>query len=173
MPLIHPIADRGIFSVYSDTEAIRLIEFFLYYAAPVSDSPLSLDLPAALSRAEKENLMSSFSSLCGCSGQDLHINCSTNESVLTGLLLTDETYQPDRPKGFLWRKNAKGSAKEEDAFDCLVRHIRNAIAHGRTCPQGNLALFEDFGTKSLTMRLLVVPNGLIDWANEMQRILDD
>ena len=56
MSINKPIAESGIFSVVSDSDALVLIEFFLYYAAPRGISPLSLDLPRALSGVEKDDL---------------------------------------------------------------------------------------------------------------------
>ncbi len=174
MSIVQPIAGSGIFSAVSDADAISLMEFFLYYAAPVDSSPLSLDLSHALSDIEKNGLLDELCTVAGCDRDDLCFITLRDGKLdqISKLNLEDENFIPDKPKGFFWQYVPKGTgAQPENEFDCVVKHIRNAIAHGRVCTLGDFALFEDLN-KRLTMRFVVKPQALIDWAIRIQERFD-
>lgn len=177
MTIEKSIAGHGIFSSFKDDEAIKLIEFFLYYAAPVNTSPLSLDLSTSLNDADKGILVSSLLSECGCSKTDFIFIAFADrrESDLERLKLTDELFVADRSKGFFWRDvpNSKQKARgAEHEFDCITRHIRNSIAHGRISNKGGYALMEDKSKKTITMRLLIKPSVLLKWSESIQERFD-
>ena len=174
MSINKPIAESGILSVVSDSDALVLIEFFLYYAAPRGISPLSLDLPRALSGVEKDDLLNELCDEAKCERSDLCFptlrNGRTNE--ISRLNLTDERFVVDGAKGFFLLNvpNGKG-APPEDEFDCIIRHIRNSIAHGRVCAVNDYGLFEDI-KNNLTMRFVVKPQALINWVSRIQERFD-
>lgn len=63
----------------------------------------------------------------------------------------------------------KGSP--ECDFDCIIKHIRNSLAHGRVTDAGKYAILED-KKNNLTMRLVIEPGVLLDWADEIQASFD-
>ncbi len=174
MTINRPVAESGIFSVVSDSAALVLIEFFLYYAAPQNISPLSLDLPHVLSDIEKDELLTMLCKEAGCDKDDLCFITLRDSKIneVLDLGLSDESFIADRAKGFFWRYVPNGrKSQPENEFDCIVKHIRNSIAHGRVCAVGDFALFEDL-KNNLTMRFVVKPQALISWISCIQERFD-
>jgi len=92
---------------------------------------------------------------------------------LDAACLSDETFVPDRSKGFFCRHvpNNKQKGSQECEFDCIIKHIRNSFAHGRVTDAGKYAILED-KKNNLTMRLVIEPGVLLDWADEIQASFD-
>lgn len=176
MTISKSLASSGIFSVYPDREAIRMLEFYLYYAAPLRISPMSLDLENAFSDTQKNQLMLNFCSVMNCAKNDLIFQtlADTKANEIDKAQLSDETIVYDRPKGFFWlyTQNKQQGGQSESEFDCLIKHIRNSIAHGRMGQQGEFALLEDKGKKNITMRLIVPQSALLQWTLAVQQIYD-
>lgn len=177
MSICQEIARRGVFSVYADSDASKMLEFFLYYAAPMHTSPLSIDLSNSLSEAVKCDLVRDLCKRAGCSESDFIFYTFRNRSQknrdLDAACLSDETFTSDRPKGFFSQYVPNNTQKgvPECEFDCIVKHIRNSLAHGRLTDAGKYAILED-KNKDLTMRLVIEPGVLLDWADEIQTKID-
>lgn len=171
------LANQGVFSVYSDSDASKMLEFFLYYAASIDTSPLSIDLTNSLSEAVKCELVRNLCKRAGCAESDFIFYTFRNRSQknrdLDAACLSDENFVSDRPKGFfsLYVPNNKQKAAPECEFDCIIKHIRNSLAHGRLTDAGKYAILED-KKKELTMRLVIEPSVLLDWADEIQTKFD-
>lgn len=174
MTIKQPIAGSGIFSTLPDSTANSLLEFFLYYAAPVRLSPLSLDLEHELTSEDKDSLIDDLCVMAKCEKTDLcYIGLSNAKGVeLERLGLSDESFLADRPKGFFWQYKAnRKDALPEHEFDCIIKHLRNSMAHGRICSYGKLALFED-KNNDITMRFVVDPNALVSWSSAIEERVD-
>lgn len=177
MSICQEMANKGVFSVYSDSDASKMLEFFLYYAAPVHTSPLSIDLPNSLSETVKRDLVRDLCKRAGCAESDFIFYSFRDQSQkirdLDAACLSDETFVPDRSKGFFCRHvpNNKQKGSPECEFDCIIKHIRNSFAHGRVTDAGKYAILED-KKNNLTMRLVIEPGVLLDWADEIQASFD-
>lgn len=174
MSIKKELATKSIFSIYPDGDAIKIIEFYLYYAAPICDSPLSLDLSNSLSSKVKHELVLDLCDMGGCSETDFVFPTfgDNKEKELHAACLSDETFSANRMKGFFWRYiPRKQPESPEDSFDCIIKHIRNAIAHGRITDINQFALLED-KHKDITMRFIVKPSVLLAWSDVIQATFD-
>lgn len=175
MSINHARATHGIFSAFSDKEASKLIEFFLYYAADKKASPLSLDFDSSLTDKQKTRLADDLCGLLqipkGSFIFDSFLQHRDNEIKTLGL--DDQTKKMDSCGGFFHILNQTRGRSGETQFACIVRHLRNSIAHGRIeMVSDDLVLLEDMGNKILTMRLVLPQKALLDWAELIQAEFD-
>lgn len=125
---------------------------------------------------KRTNWCSIFCSIVSCARSDLifptFADAKANE--IDKAQLSDETIVCNRPKGFFWlyTQNKQQGGQSESEFDCLIKHIRNSIVHGRMQQQGEFALLEDKGKKNITMRLIVPQSALLQWTLAVQQTYD-
>lgn len=151
-----------------------IVPFYLYRAAPTNDTTLSWDIPSVLGA---EGMSRLYIRMMGKHLESFRGTTSVaRESDWAGRMrLADQNLDFDQEKGIFYQraKQAKGSSDYSDTFDSLLRHIRNAVAHGRMRKEGEYLLLEDRNGKSvdakgkpkpLTARIVVRPSTLTHWA---------
>lgn len=103
--------------------------------------------------------------------------CSSNmpiEKELSKAYLTDGMICPKCKRYVCKKKQTQKGSKPETDLGCFLRHLRNAIAHGRvyyiTSGSQNYFLFEDHNSSgNISARILCVKTDLQHW----KRILSD
>lgn len=122
-----------------DVKLIRLFSFFLH-SAPTIDSATAANIePIRL----EHNWNAFISEIPNDKYEIIAPNCSI-EKYLGKYGLNDDATICRRTKGFV----CKRKDKNEKDYECVLRHIRNAIAHSNVYMQnvGNrkYVIFEDF-----------------------------
>ena len=134
-----------------DEKMRRLFSFFLH-SAPTIESATAANIPA-------DRLMSNWNTyIFGYSRDDYAIiasNCTFN-NYLQKHHLDNDVVLSRKAKGFV----CKRKATNETDYECLLRHLRNAIAHSNVymINAGNrkFILFEDFNqNKKQNARILL------------------
>ena len=133
-----------------DDKSIKIFSFFLH-SAPTIDSKSSAQISDLRLVNNWEEYISEFPKE---SYAFLSPNCSI-EKYFDKHKLSLETEINRKSKGFVCKKKNT----TETAYECLLRHIRNSIAHNNVyiCNAGNrkYILFEDFNNnKKQSSRIL-------------------
>lgn len=156
-----------------------IVPFFLYQAAPLRDCTLSLDFEGHLTSDEKTDLyekmlgerMGSFLAVTSVSAKD-------TIKAIAQLSLADQNMKINCEKGVFRKKRNDAEGSYANAFDELLRHLRNSIAHSRIRKEGEFVLLEDYVSpwsedknkkKSLTARIILKPSTLLSWADLMKQ----
>lgn len=108
------------------------------------------------------------------------LGSSSIAQTLKNMDLDGETICTEHPRAVMQRP-AKLTMKEDGAIDrrysdsnrmvCLLRHIRNSIAHGLTYKfENGMILLQDQSSEStITARILLSKQSLLDWIDIVER----
>ena len=152
----------GAFNAFTNSE-LKLIETILYKMAPIDTCPLSLDVEHSMSNDEKTRIYERFLSVeCIDKNRFLFSQILHNHlKDIERLGLDDNHLIADGCKGFLWKKGTERVPDDKQhRIDALLRHLRNSIAHGRVAKIEGYLLFEDWGGKGLSARILITVSSL-------------
>ncbi len=179
--LVNHIASLS--AAYTDKEFKSIIEFYVF-AAPIlkSDKPDAFGLKnlkdynwkgkADMSKLERELLRASEMS------GFYFIKASTISGTLAQMDLVD-CVCVEHPRAVLMQNYSitvfeNGRAvlnNSETRMECLFRHIRNSIAHNHTYVfRNDMILLEDTDqNNTITARIMLKKNALLDWINIVSR----
>ncbi len=157
-------------SSYSDQEKLLIWDFY------VSERDYNSN------QAAKINYSKLFKEMKEAAGTDIFctIRSKSIDNTLKNANLDNKWICIDHPRAVLMRKyTAKSDENEELSFSsgdaenevaCLLRHIRNALAHNYTYffDNGNV-LLEDYSNKTITAKILINKETLLSWIEILKR----
>ena len=156
-----------------------VVPFLLYRAAPAKHTSLSFDLEHVLEQNIRSELLDKF---FGDMPDNFVYGPKLDDQIdaIERLGLTDQNFVADCDKGFFWTRVQMGNDDEAKAkaFDQLIAHLRNSLAHGRTAKEDDFLILEDIHTTSakssnLSARIVLNPSTLVEWVKSIEKAIRD
>ena len=166
--------DSSYISLYekyaNNSKMVLMCNFFQYYSANKSDSPISMELDTLLTDEQKDELFSKLIDVAKIKKDDIIFNSILRNKIkeIREMELSDETLNCDRIKGFIHQNNPPKNGRAQHEIDALFKRIRDAFAHGRTAFNGEFLILED-KSKQLTGRLIITEHVLLEWKKTIEQ----